>query len=71
MARVARQIDQEKIGHLKEQIQDPSYLEGAVDRLAGRITERLLGLDGQTELAVQRSDSDSRNDIARVLTDDE
>ena len=72
MARVARTIDQRRIRRLRQQIQDPAYLDGAVDRLAGQITERLLGVTEQPqELALHRSESASRKDIARLLVDDE
>lgn len=45
MARVARAIDPERIRALKQQIDDSRYIDAAIDRLAVRITERLLGLD--------------------------
>ena len=45
MARVARAIDPERIRALKRQIDDSRYINAAIDRLAVRITERLLGLD--------------------------
>lgn len=72
MARVARPVDPRKIRHLKEQIQDPYYLQDAVDSLAGRITDRLLGFEeGSPFDASQRLASTSRNDIAVLLTDRE
>lgn len=72
MARVGRAIDTGKILRLKQQIEDPTYVESAVDRLAGRITERLLGLDGeQPSVLRQRSASSSRRDIASLLDDEE
>ncbi len=70
MARVARKIDYSRIRRLQEQIDDPEYVEGAVERLAGRITDRILGLDASRP-RLQRSDSASRNDIARLLIEDE
>lgn len=54
MPRVARPIDLERLSHLRIQIGDPSYIESAVERLAGRITEHLLDLDRQ-ELALPPS----------------
>ena len=71
MARVARSIDQSKIRRLKMQIQDPEYVQGAVDRLAGRITERLLGLDDNDPATIQRSTKSSKKDIATFLVDEE
>lgn len=72
MARVARPVDPRKIRYLKEQIQDPSYIQGAVDLLAGRMTERLLGLDEEAPHdRTQRSASSSRTDIAFLLRDAE
>ena len=76
MGRVARSIDYNRIRQLRRRIQDPDYVQGAVDRLAGRITERLLGIDDREELVVahggvQRSASSSNKDIARLLVDDE
>jgi hypothetical protein len=71
MARVARSIDQGKIRRIKMQIQDPEYVQGAVDRLAGRITERLLGLDDNDPATIQRSTKSSKKDIAAFLVDEE
>ena len=72
MARVARPIDPRKIRILKEQIQDPHYIHDAVDSLAGRITDRLLGLDDHSPYeADHRSANSSRNDIALFLNPDE
>lgn len=71
MARVARKIDYSRIRRLQEQIDDPEYVEGAVERLAGRITDRILGLDSSRPRLHQRSDRSSRNDIARLLIEDE
>jgi hypothetical protein len=70
MARVARKIDYSRIRRLQEQIDDPEYVEGAVERLAGRITDRILGLDA-SQPRLQRSDRSSKNDIARLLIEDE
>lgn len=70
MARVARTIDYSRIRRLQEQIDDPEYVDGAVERLAGRITERILGLDA-LQPRLQRADRSSRNDIARLLIEDE
>jgi hypothetical protein len=71
MARVARSIDTRRIRLLREQIQDPEYVQAAVDRIAGRITERLLGIDEGRGVAVQRSERSSRKDIANFLVDEE
>ncbi len=46
MPRVAKPYDPVRIAFLKTCIRDPLYVEGAIDRLAGRISDRLLGLDG-------------------------
>lgn len=70
MARVARKIDYSRIRRLQEQIEDPEYVEGAVERLAGRVTDRILGLDASRP-RLQRSDRSSKNDIARLLIEDE
>ena len=69
MARVARPLDPLKINFLKEQINDPSYLQGAVESIARRITDRLLGFD--EEAVVHRSASHSRNENAFLLRDRE
>ncbi len=45
MPRVAKPYDPVRIAHLKQQIRDPEYVDGAIDRLAGRITDKLLGLE--------------------------
>lgn len=72
MARVARPLDHTRIRYLKERIQDPYYLQGAVETLAGRITERLLGLDEETPYTTyHRSASNSKNDIASLLKEAE
>jgi hypothetical protein len=49
MPRVAKPYDPARIAHLKDQIRDPGYVEGAIERLAGRITDRLLGLEEHPE----------------------
>lgn len=71
MARLARQIDHSRISELRDLLNDPSYVEGAVERLAGRITERLLGDEQTVEYPAQRSERSSRNDIARLLAEEE
>lgn len=71
MARVAHQIDHTRISELRSLLNDPSYVDGAVERLAGRITEHLLGDDRPAEHPSQRSERASRNDIARLLAEDE
>lgn len=70
MARVARKIDYTRIRRLQEQIDDPEYVEGAVERLAGRITDRILGLDG-AHPTLHRAERSSKNDIARLLMEEE
>lgn len=49
MPRVAKPYDPVRIAYLKDQIRDPRYVDGAIDRLAGRITDRLLGLEEHAE----------------------
>jgi len=72
MARVARPVDPGKIRQLKQQIHDPSYISVAVQTLAGRMTDRLLGLDESTPFTIDyRSASSSRKDIAALLSDAE
>lgn len=58
MARVARPIDTQKIASLRERLKDPQFVDGAVERLAGRIADHILGLDeGRDD---QRAAIDSR-----------
>jgi hypothetical protein len=72
MARVARPVDPGKIRQLKQQIRDPSYINIAIQTLAGRMTDRLLGLDEATPYTLDyRSASSSRKDIAALLRDAE
>lgn len=73
MARIARPIDQFKIRALQEQISDPEYLESAVERLAGRITAHILGIEENAPLRTthQRAARSSNNDIAVFLDDEE
>ena len=68
MARVARRIDPAKIEQLQNRIQDPRYVDAAVDRLAGGMTDRILGLDETVPADLDyRSASSSKNDIAVLL----
>jgi hypothetical protein len=67
MARVARPIDPGKIRKLKERISDPSYMEGAVEVLAGRITDRLLDTDDGIASLHYLSESSSNKTIAEFL----
>lgn len=71
MARTARTIDDERIMQLREQIDDPGYVDGAVDRLAGRITARLLGLEREDPQPIYRFASSSRNENAAPRRDEE
>ena len=42
MVRIAKQPDPKRINALKEQIQDESYLDAAIQRLAHKLTEELV-----------------------------
>ncbi len=68
MARVARHIDAGKIRKLQECITDPDYIDGAVEILAGRMTERLLDSEA-AELPSYgyRFASSSKKEIAKFL----
>jgi hypothetical protein len=72
MARVARHIDPGKIRKLQERITDPAYIDDAVDILAGRMTERLLDTDHDTDSATPsvrtyRLANSSKREIAEFL----
>jgi hypothetical protein len=73
MPRVARPIDLERIERLQNQIGDPAYLDSAIDRLAGRITDHLLdeepvhGIKGPG--TDYRNASSSRSEKASSLVD--
>jgi hypothetical protein len=71
MPRVAKRIDQQKIVRLKQMIRDQRYLDDAVDRLASRITDHLLGLPIEGSSGVYRSASSSRSSTARFRIDAE
>ncbi|MFP4211633.1 MAG: hypothetical protein ACLFR8_10350 [Alkalispirochaeta sp.] len=72
MARVARPVDPGKIRQLKRQIHDPVYISIAVQTLAGRMTDRLLGVDeAMPYVPDQRSASSSSKEIAALLRDAE
>lgn len=73
MPRVAKPYDPVRIAHLKDQIRDPEYVNGAIDRLAGRITDKLLGLEEQPVRADRRGyrrASSSSMENAFLLSDD-
>ena len=74
MPRVAKPYDPARIAHLKQQIRDPDYVDGAIDRLAGRITDKLLGLDerplGSGRESYRRASSSSMEN-AVLLSDEE
>lgn len=71
MARTARPIDYDRIRRLQQQIDDPVYVDSAIDRLAGRITARLLGFDREEPQLTYRSASSSRMANAEARVDDE
>lgn len=71
MPRVARKIDPNKISRIKGMISDQRYIDDAVDRLASRITDHILGFPNEGGGGVYRSDSSSRSSIARLLSDAE
>jgi hypothetical protein len=73
MPRVAKPYDPIRIDQLKNQIRDPAYVDGAIDRLAGRITDKLLGLDEQPMRADRngyRRASSSSMESALLLRDE-
>lgn len=74
MPRVAKPYDPVRIAQLKNQIRDPEYVNSAVDRLAGRITDKLLGLDEyslrQERNGYRRASSSSMENALR-LSDEE
>ncbi len=68
MARVARKIDAGKIRRLREFLADPTYIDNAVETLAGRMTERILDQDGSDSSPVgYRLANSSRSAIADLL----
>lgn len=71
MPRVARKIDPKKISRLKGMISDQRYIDDAVDRLASRITDHILGLPNEGGGGVYRSASSSSKSVARLLSDAE
>lgn len=71
MPRVARKIDQNKISRLKGMILDQRYIDDAVDRLASRITDHILGFSNEGGGGIYRSASSSSKSIARFLNDPE
>lgn len=79
MPRVAKPYDPVRIALLKTRIGDPEYVDSAIDRLAGRITDRLLGLDEITVYADRslyrqgnyRRASSSKNENAERRNEDE
>ncbi len=71
MPRVARKIDQRKISRLQSMISDQRYIDDAVDRLASKITDHILGFSTSENGGVYRAASSSRNSIARLLNDPE
>lgn len=62
MARVARPVDRSRILALRTSLDDNEYLMAAVDRLAGRITDKLLGMD---DLPMYTDDYRSASDSSR------
>ena len=74
MPRVAKPYDPVRIAHLKTQILDPRYVDGAIDRLAGRITDKLLGMEEHPrhgERGVYRRASSSSMENALFLNEEE
>lgn len=71
MPRVARAIDQQKISRLKGMIGDQRYIDDAVDRLASRITDHILGLTNEGGGGIYRAANSSSTSIARLLNDAE
>lgn len=74
MPRVAKPYDPVRIAFLKDQIRDPGYVDGAIDRLAGRITDKLLGLEEvpvRAERSGYRRASSSSMENALRLSDEE
>ncbi|MFP4372915.1 MAG: hypothetical protein ACLFPO_01140 [Spirochaetaceae bacterium] len=60
MVRIAKQPDPKRIRALKERIQDERYLEAAIQRLAGKLTDELVDRREGDQLS-PRTTSGDRN----------
>jgi len=52
-------------------ISDQQYIDDAVDRLASRITDHILGFSNEGSGGIYRSANSSSRSIARLLSDAE
>ncbi len=58
--RRAREIDNDRIRELKRQINDQQYLQHAIDRLAQRLTRKLIEQSGEQQDGNRRPEQEQQ-----------